>query len=403
MKLIRLFILGLVWASILSGCCVQAQSSEDDTIQHYSDVGQQALAAGRYDIAEENFAALEKLEPSVAEVHATLGLIYFQEKQFDHALVEIHQALKLKPTLTKLNSLLAMSLAELGRYQEALPELQKAFKQSADPEVKRMSGLQLMRAYSGLHEDSKAVEVALQLNQVFPKDAEILYNTGKVYGNYAFLTMTKLSEDAPNSVWRHLAAAEALESQGSTADALHEYRAIVSLEPRRIGIHYRIGRTLLKQFHQDGDKANVEQARQEFDLELQVDPGNANAAYEIADMDRQTGDYVQAEEYFKRALADYPKFEEAQVGLAAVYMAEKKPTEALPWLQSAIALNPDDEVSWYRLSQVQRSLGNRSEQQDAIAHFQKLHQAQADRLLNDKLTDSANEITKQQIEPEAKN
>jgi tetratricopeptide (TPR) repeat protein len=403
MKLIRRSLHALLWTSILCCCGGQAQSTEDDAVQRYSEVGQKALAAGRYDIAEQNFLSLEKLEPSVAEVHATLAVIYFQEKRFDQAVVEIHQALKLKPTLTKLNSLLAMSLSELGQYQEAVPELQRAFKQSADPEVKRMSGLQLMRAYSGLHQDSRAVEVALQLDQLFPNDAEILYNTGKVYGNYAFLTMTKLSEDAPNSVWRHLAAAEALESQGSTADALHEYRAIVSIEPRRIGIHYRIGRTLLKQYHQDGNKAEVEQARQEFDLELQLDPGNANAAYELAEMDRQAGDYARAEENFSRALKDYPEFEEAQVGLAAVYMAQKKPAEALPLLQSAVASHPEDEVSWYRLSQVDRSLGRKDEQQDAIAHFQKLHQAQADRLLNDKLTDSASEVTKQQIEPESNN
>ena len=379
-----------------------AQGSGEEALQHYSEEGQRALAAGQYDAAEKNFLAIEKLEPSIAEVHATLGLIYFQEKQFDQSIEEIHRAQKLKAGLTRLDSLLAMSLAETGRFDEAMPGLQKAFKSSADSAVKRMSGLQLMRAYTGLHQDDKAVETALQLDQLYPKDPEILYNTGKVYGNYAFLTISKLSQDAPNSVWRHLAAAEALESQGSTADALHEYRAILALEPRRPGIHYRIGRTLLTRFHQTGDKANTDQAREEFESELQVDPHNGNAAYEVAEMHRQSGEYALAEEYFRRALNDYPQFEEAHVGLAAVLMAENKPAEALPQLKSAIATNPEDEVSWYRLSQVERTLGNRAEQQDAIAHFQKLHEAAAERRVSDKLTDSPSEVTKQQLGTDAK-
>ena len=80
-------------------------------------------------------------------MHANLGLIYFQERKFEQAIPALRQALKLKPALTKTGALLAISLSELGRYGEALPGLEKGFHQSAEPAIKRMCGLQLLRAY----------------------------------------------------------------------------------------------------------------------------------------------------------------------------------------------------------------------------------------------------------------
>jgi tetratricopeptide (TPR) repeat protein len=70
---------------------------------------------------------LRELEPGVAEVHANLGVIYFQEMKFEQAVPTLRQALKLKPALTKTAALLAMSHSELGRYGEALPGLEKGF------------------------------------------------------------------------------------------------------------------------------------------------------------------------------------------------------------------------------------------------------------------------------------
>ncbi len=193
------------------------------------EIGQRALAQGNYSEAEQSFLKLSELEPGVAEVHANLGLIYFQEGKFEHAVPVLRRALKLKPTLAKTESILNMSLSELGRYSDAVLGLEKCLHHSSDAEIKRMCGLELQRAYTGLKRDSKAVEVALELNRLYPDDGEILYQTAKIYGNYAFLTMEKLAQVAPTSVWRHLAAAEAQESEGSYDQAIAEYREVLRL------------------------------------------------------------------------------------------------------------------------------------------------------------------------------
>src|SRR5580658_8844837 len=96
-------------------CCLalaaQAQTS-DDAVDRYTAEGQQAMAAGHYGEARTDFEQLAKLEPEVAEVHATLGVIYFTLHEYELAVSEVRTAQKLKPTLPKLDSLLGLSLGE---------------------------------------------------------------------------------------------------------------------------------------------------------------------------------------------------------------------------------------------------------------------------------------------------
>jgi predicted Zn-dependent protease len=114
------------------------------------------------------------------------------------------------------------------------------------------------------------------------------------------------------------------------------------------------------------------EATREFEQELQLDPGDANALYELAEIHRKMNELDQARQLFEAALNYYPDFEEAQVGLATTLMAQHKPELALPHLERAVALDADDEVAWYRLSMADRTLGNTAEQKKALAQFQRV-------------------------------
>jgi len=369
-------LLGVV---LFLGTFVACQSGAQDAgfEKQYQDA-QRALAEGKIDEAQHAYENLRDANPGIAEIHANLGLIYFEQRKFDAAIPELRRALQLKPGLSNSAALLAMSLSELGRYEEALPGLEKGFR-STDPQIKRMCGLQLERVYTGLKRDNKAVDVAMDMNRLYPDDAEVLYHNGKIFGNYAFLTMRKLVEVAPNSIWRHQALAEAAESQQSFATAIAEYHQVLRMNPDQPGIHYRLGRTLLARAHQSNSSDDLAEAEKEFEQELKLDPKNGNAAYEIGLSRQNAGQFAEAQQIFEQVLEFHPDFEEAQLGLASVLTSQGKPQEALPHLQKAIALNGENEVSWYRLSQVERSLGNSAEAQQALAKFKVLH----DRKMNE--------------------
>ncbi len=387
--------LGRIWILLcLCSLSVLAQQSNDALLQRYAQAGEKALAEQRYDEAAQAYEKLRELAPSMAEVHARLGLIYYQSSKFEQAVPALRQALKLKPTLPNLDVLLAMSLSELGQYQEAIPALQKGFKRTTDPALKRSSGLQLQRAYTGLQQDDKAVEVALELTRAYPKDPEILYHASRLFANYAYLSAVKLSQVAPDSLWLQLAAGEAHESQGHLDSALGAYREVLKLNPKHPGVHFRLGRVQLARAAQDA-KAEAE-ALKEFEQELQLDPTNANAAYEAGELYRKSARFDRAIELFSLAVKQAPDFEEAFVALGRTLVSLRKPEQSLPPLRQAIALNANNEVTWFQLAQAYRALSNPAEQQKAFAEYQ--------RLRNQKLQSSGGanfsrpEATKQKVD-----
>jgi len=368
----------LCWLVVF--CCMvpaagQAQAGNEDEEDRVTAAGQQAMAAGQFEAARTDFEQLAKLEPGIGEVHATLAAIYFQLHQYDLAVEQVHTAQRLKPSLTKLDSLLALSLAEMGRFTDALPHLEKGFKQAADADVRRLCGLQLLRAYTGLGRDSDAVEAALELNKLYPDDPEILYHTGRIYGNFAYVVMEKLHDSAPDSIWMIQAQGEANEAQKSYDAAIAAFNRVLALDPQRPGIHYRIGRVYLTRFRAEQKAEDHDGAVREFMAELQVDPANGNAAYELAYMQAEAGNLEEARTQYEHVVERFPGFEEALVGLGGVLLDLHKPELALAPLQHATEVSPGDEAAWYRLATADRATGDREGQRKALAAFQKVHGA----------------------------
>jgi predicted Zn-dependent protease len=389
--------LSIVVASAIAPLRAQSNSAAQSREEILAQQGRQSLASGRLDQAEAAFAELAKLEPNVAEIYANLGAVYFQEGKLDEAIDSLRQALRLKPSLVRVKTLLAICLAESGHSAEGLPGLEAGFRFSAEPQVKRQCGLELLRTYTALHRDADAVETSLALNRSYPDDPEILYQTGRIYGNFTYLTMEKLRDKAPDSVWMLQAKAEAQESEKQYDLALNSFESVLRLEPKRPGVHYRMGRVCLARFEQLHDSKNRNQAADQFRAELAIDPGNGNAAYELAQIQRDLGNVEQARQQFESLIERRPEFEQARVGLAGVLVETQKPGEAAIQLKRAIELDPDDEVAWYRLAHALRMTGDQQGQKKALAEFQRLHALESSHLARAGILLQAGEVTPQQL------
>ena len=391
--------------SVILGICLQAAGAiaqaqpapAPAALQQRARDAEQALAEGRYADAQRGYEALRDMNPGMAEVHARLGLIYFQQGRFGDAISSLREAIRLKPGLPKADALLGMSLSELGRYAEALPRVTKAFSQSTDVVLRRMAGLHLQRIYTALGRDRDAVDVALRLSRLYPDDPEVLYHAGRLFGNFAYLQTMKLAEIAPDSTWLHQAAGEANESQGLYDAALREYRQVLAAAPRRPGVQFRIGRVLLARTARDPSSDDVRDARQAFAAELALDPTNANAAYELAEIHRRAGELDAARELFERAVARDPGFDHALIGLSRTLTALGRPADALPHLQAAVKAAPDSDVAYYQLAQTYRALGNTAEQQKALAEFDRLRTRAAER--QNALAGPKRDVTPQTLDP----
>jgi tetratricopeptide (TPR) repeat protein len=363
----------VVLVCLLPGAPASAQVPAADELGRYAAEGEKALAERDWPAALSAYEKLSELSPDTAEVHAQLGMLYFQLREFGRAVPALQRAIELKPDLPGVDVLLAVCLSEVGRFQEALPGLRKGFEQKSDTAMRRASGLQLQRAYNGLGQDDEAVEVALELTRLYPDDPEVLYHAGRLISDYAYLLTLRLVDVAPTSVWSHQASGEANESLGNYEAALEDYRKVLALEPDRPGIHYRLGRVHLARAGPLVAAADAEAlAAQEFEEELRIDPTNANAAYELGELARKSGDLARARELFALAVEHYPDFEPGHLGLGQVLIAQGHPDLALPHLEKAARLDPEDDVVFFQLWQAYRALGNTEEQQRARVEFQRL-------------------------------
>ncbi len=129
---------------------------------------------------------------------------------------------------------------------------------------------------------------------------------------------------------------------------------------------------------------------------MEVDPLNASAAYEAGDACLRAGRLDEAQQFFERALRGYPDFEDAQVGLAATLIALHRPEQALPLLQKAITLSPEDDAAWFHLVQVYRATGDVDAREKAIVQVRRLRETQQRRGLQ--LAEPLGEVTKQRVD-----
>ena len=123
---------------------------------------------------------------------------------------------------------------------------------------------------------------------------------------------------------------------------------------------------------QDERSTTAADAAKEFEQELAHDPTNSNAAYELAEIHRKSGELEQASVLFASALKYYPDFEEANVGLGRSLIILGKPADAIPFLKKAAESNPHDEIAYYQLSLAYKALGKGDEQKSALKKFQEI-------------------------------
>ncbi len=150
-------------------------------------------------------------------------------------------------------------------------------------------------------------------------------------------------------------------------------------------------------FWQRQSQEDLGAAEKEFEEELRLHPDDANAAYEIGEMHRNRKQNDEAQGYFEQAIQHYPDFSEAQLGLAAVLLEKNEPEKALPHAQRAVAVDPENEVCWYRLAKIERTLGNVAEQQKALAEYRRLHDL-ANQQKEVAPVFSPREVTKQEVD-----
>jgi tetratricopeptide (TPR) repeat protein len=258
----------------------------------------------------------------------------------------------------------AIKLAQTGHCEEAVPALKRAFQQITDKTVKRTAAFAGVRCAMLVNQMDAALDFLRLLNHEFPNDPEVLSLSVHTYSDLSTRAAQQLAMTAPNSVEAHKLNAEALEEQGKWDAAEREYKFVLQKNPQLPGIHFLLGRLLLSKPNPGPTAA--QDAKKEFQKELEIDPTNAGAEYVLGELAREDSQWPEAIQHFSRATELDAGFGDAFLGLGTTLVSAKRFSDAIPPLEMAIKLEPRNPAAHYSLATALTRVGRK---QDADKEF----------------------------------
>jgi tetratricopeptide (TPR) repeat protein len=266
----------------------------------------------------------------------------------------------------------ATKLAEDGHCRDALPLLRRSLGHVKDKELGRKVSVDGARCAMTLHQSDAALAFLTVLQREFPDDPDALYVAVHAYSDLATEASQTLARNASSSFQAHELMAESYESQSKWGEAEKEYRRIAAQNPKLPGIHFRIGRLLLSK--NDPSPEDAEAAKKEMQQEIEIDPSNPGAEYVLGAMAKQNEEWDEAIQHFSRAAKLDPGFGDAFVGWGGSLVSEKKFSEAIPPLETAVRLQTGDPAAHYMLAVAYSRSGRKEEGEREFAIQQKLTQ-----------------------------
>ena len=97
--------------------------------------------------------------------------------------------------------------------------------------------------------------------------------------------------------------------------------------------------------HEDWGKREEEKLR----AWLMTHPGDSEVLFSLGLGEKRQGHYLEAEEYYRRAIQQDPRFSEAFSNLGNVYLAQKQTSSAIASYQQATDIHPDRGAYYYNL------------------------------------------------------
>lgn len=253
----------------------------------------------------------------------------------------------------------AASLAESGNCTQAMPLLKKAIRETTAKDIKKRVGLDGLHCAMTHNTPYDALDFLAVLARDFPRDPDVLYAATHAYSDLSLHASQDLAREAPFSYQVHQLNAEALELQGKWDEAATEYRRMLDMNPLLPGIHARLGRALLTRPQPTPEM--VEQAKRNFEQELDIDPRNATAEYVLGQLAQDANDLSAAIRHFTRATKIDTVFAEAYLGLGTVLVAAKRFPEAIPPLETYEKLAPDSPSGHYQLALAYAGAGRKED------------------------------------------
>lgn len=345
----------------------QTEASRQQQIESHTRKAAEYLKENRADLAMPEFRAILAIDPKNVDAHGNLGAVLFFQGAYAEAVPELRAALRLRPTLWKIEALLGIGEKRTGDVEAARRDLEKAFPNVTEEKIRIETGMELIEIYSATGDLEKAAATVSTLRKLEPTNGAILYAAYRIYSDLADESLLSLSVVDPNSARMHQALAHELAKRGRTAEAIENYRAALKLDPQLPGLHFELAEMLNILGTDEGRK----EAESEYRAALAANPMDGQSERRLGEIAFQAGDLKAAEDHYDRAIQLQPNDPEANIGLAKVMTSLNEPKKAELLLQHALQLDPTSAVAHFRLSAIYRQTGRAEDAQRELQEYQK--------------------------------
>jgi tetratricopeptide (TPR) repeat protein len=268
-----------VCCSVACGVAVSAQDIDDQVRNHFQ-AARQAQDSGDLGRAVTEYLAVLRLDPSLAEAHANLGLVYQSQSKFAESASAFEKALALKPGLRGACLFLGIDYVKLNAPQRAIARLkQAALQEPANKEaLSWLSG-----ALWSTGQSAAAIETLQKAERILPHDSDILFLLGEAFQKSASQELERVAQAGFGSAQYHQMFADIYAAQQGWEKAIRHYQRAIEKDARWPGAHLGLGEVYWRQ-------GKLEEAQAEYHNELQVAPESIPAKVRLAEYAILAGD-----------------------------------------------------------------------------------------------------------------
>jgi Flp pilus assembly protein TadD len=208
-----------------------------------------------------------------------------------------------------------------------------------------------------------------------PNDVDLLTLLARGYATNrdwtdAEVHLTRLIECQPNeATWyweRGQARQDAAFETGEGHDrAAADFRQTIRLNPNHMDARLRLAQCLLS-------NAQMNEAKEELLRCRQLDPQRAEPLIGLANCALEEQDWEKANELLTQALELKWNSPIALAMKGDLYLLRQQPSEAIPYFQKVLVLDPTNKAAHLKLAQAYRSSGRLDEAKNQEAAFQRL-------------------------------
>lgn len=374
----------LVILSFTAGAaCFSQTASRPSATSQLQDAAKE-LSAGKMDQAERDLQSVLRSTPGDYRALDLLGVVRVLQHQEAGAEELFEQAVKANPDFAPAHAHLGLLYTQLGRTQDAVPELQQALR--LDPGRADVAGALVhilqdqAKAASDSGDWNGALGFLMEARKDAPDNADVQYEFGMVARKLsldddaieAFQQTLKLRKNDAPALYN---LGFALMDRGRVDEARQQFARYVELRPDDPSGYCALGMALAA-LDRSGD------ARVQLLRSIALDPKQSESYYRLGLLDLDAGDYDAAALKLHKALDHQPNDAGALTALGRVEFEQKHYPEALSLLQQAVSQDESLGEAHYYLGLTLARMGRKEESNEQLEIAARLEQEQKERSRN---------------------